>query len=531
MNEIKILDCTLRDGGYCNKWEFGKDNIPKVINGLMDAKIDIIECGFLTNKEKYDINRSKFTDLGQIEQFVLKKKEERTKLVVMINVNEYDMNDLPLASETVINGIRLAFHKKDLKQALKDSIIIKEKGYDLFLQPMVSMGYTDEEFLHLIGATNEIKPFSFYIVDSFGMMKEKDLLRYFILSDTNLKKSIALGFHSHNNLQMAYSNARSFIEMDTNRKLILDVSVMGMGRGAGNLNAELMISFMNDKLDTSYQLKPLLRIIDGILNKFYNRKYWGYSLPNYLSAIRNVHPNYAMYLEEKHTLTLEGMEEILNQIALEKAEEFDKNYIEYLYINYLESGNINEININKFKDIINNKIILLIAPGKSAENQREKIIFFAQRNDVIPISINFIYPYIKDGYLFISNQRRFDKLSEIDKSKLIITSNINIADAFIKTSYKELLIDDEVVEDNSGLMCMKFLIRLKTKKIVLAGLDGYSYNPTKNYADPSMEIASQIDTISSKNNAIEKNIKILSKYVPIQTLTDSEYINIEKYKE
>ncbi|HFP8864919.1 TPA: 3-hydroxy-3-methylglutaryl-CoA lyase, partial [Enterococcus faecium] len=149
------------------------------------------------------------------------------------------------------------------------------------------------EFLAVIKNVNQFKPYAFYIVDSFGMMKGKDLTRLFYMIEHNLEKDIQIGFHSHNNMQLAYSNAQKLITVQTNRSLIIDSSVYGMGRGAGNLNTELFVEYLNDNAGKKYQLKPLLYIIDEILNSFYQKSYWGYSLPNYISAVHNAHPNYA----------------------------------------------------------------------------------------------------------------------------------------------------------------------------------------------------------------------------------------------
>ena len=97
-------------------------------------------------------------------------------------------------------------------------------------------------------------------------------------------------------MQLAYSNAQSLVDLHSDRELIIDASVYGMGRGAGNLNTELFVQYLNDNADGNYDIKPLLSIIDEILNEFYQRNYWGYSLPNYLSASHNAHPNYAGFM-------------------------------------------------------------------------------------------------------------------------------------------------------------------------------------------------------------------------------------------
>lgn len=128
-----------------------------------------------------------------------------------------------------------------------------KKGYKVFVQPMVSLNYTDEEFLSLIQLVNHIKPYAFYIVDSFGMMNKKNLIRLFYLVEHNLDESIWIGFHSHNNKQLAYSNAQCLIDTQTARNLIIDSSIFGMGRGAGNLNTELIVEYLNDNFHENMQ--------------------------------------------------------------------------------------------------------------------------------------------------------------------------------------------------------------------------------------------------------------------------------------
>lgn len=106
-------------------------------------------------------------------------------------------------------------------------------------------------------------------------------------------------------MQLAYSNAQTLVGLETNRNILIDSSIYGMGRGAGNLNTELFIQYLNENSDGNYELKPLLIVIDEILNIFYQKNYWGYSLPNYISAVHNAHPNYASFLDDKKTLTVE----------------------------------------------------------------------------------------------------------------------------------------------------------------------------------------------------------------------------------
>lgn len=524
MNKVKVLDCTLRDGGYCNEWKFGIDNMKHVIYSLVESNVDIIECGFLTNKCDYNENISKFTKVEQIKEILPDIKNE-SMFVALVNYGEYNINDLPVCDRTSITGIRVAFHKKDMMSALEFCKEIKKKGYKVFVQPMVSVSYTDEEFLSLIRYANQIEPYAFYIVDSFGMMKRKDMIRFFYMIEHNLQSNILIGFHSHNNLQLAYSNAQTLVETHTNRKLIIDSSIMGMGRGAGNLNTELFIEFLNDYQECCYDLKPILRVIDQVINTFYKKSLWGYSLPNYLSANYNTHPNYASYLDDKNTLTYENMNDIFSMMDMEKRLNFDKNYIEKLYLEYMSSGTVEDKHLLEFKNALLNKKVVIIAPGKSAEDDKKTIISFTNKPDVISISLNFSYPHVDTDYIFISNLRRYNKLEEDKKSKTIITSNIKGEGVYLSTEYSDLLNDIEAVKDNAGMMLIKFLINLGVDEIYLAGMDGYSHDITQNYVGENLQLITKQSLVDKINFGMEEMIKYYSKLVKINFLTKPRYIS------
>lgn len=525
MNRIKVLDCTLRDGGYCNQWKFGCENIRRIVSGLTEANIDIIECGFLTNRIQYDRDISKFTSIDQIESCILKKQDDKL-YVAMVNYGEYCAEDLPERSKNSIDGIRVAFHKRDLSQALELCRGIREKGYEVFVQAMVSVSYSDEEFLHLIQAVNAVQPYAFYIVDSFGMMKEKDLTRFFYMVEHNLDENIWIGFHSHNNMQLAYSNAQKLVTIHTDRNLIIDTSVYGMGRGAGNLNTELFVEFLNENIGPAYELKPLLSIIDQIINEFYQQNYWGYSLPNYLSAKHNAHPDYAKYLDDQKTLTVEDMESIFEMMDTEKCVGFDKQYIEELYIRYMDKGRQQIEHAMELEKRLEGKTVLLIAPGRSSVENQNLITEYLSRQDVIGISVNFAYPYADTDFIFLSNLRRFRELNKEEYAKCIVTSNIPANHVYLQIKYKDLLNDEETVRDKAGLMAVKFLMGYKVKEILLAGFDGYSHDTRENYGDKKMAFYTRNAVLDAMNEGMSQVLIKFAEQVTISFLTSPGYIVI-----
>lgn len=523
MNTIQVLDCTLRDGGYCNEWNFGFENTKKIIGGLMEADVEIIECGFITNKTVYNTESTKFTSIEEISK-ILPKKRRGKIFVAMMNYGEYNIDNLPPYDGLSIDGIRVAFHKKDLVAALEFCKQIRQKGYLVFIQAMISLNYTDEEFLDLIKRANLIDAYAFYIVDSFGMMKEKDLIRLFYMVEHNLKDNISIGFHSHNNMQLAYSNAQTLTSIQTSRNLVIDTSIMGMGRGAGNLNTELFLGHLNENVGTHYEIKHLLSIIDNILSRFYEKHFWGYSLSNYISAAHNTHPNYASYLVAKNTLTFEDMNEIFKMMDDDKRVSYDKAYIEELYLKYQNKSQVQETHLTEFKDMLAGKSVLMIAPGKSSILERDKIISCAKKSDVITISINFDYDKKMTNFVFVSNIRRYRSLPSTIRKKSIVTSNISALDVYLQVRYKDLVNDFDVVKDNAGLMLAKLLLQLKVRKIYIAGMDGYSIDQDDNYADKKMNFYSEKDIIEKKNLGMISVLKEIGKSVDIEFITTPKYI-------
>lgn len=528
MNQVSILDCTLRDGGYCNNWQFGRDNTVFIIEKLIDANIDIIECGFITQNGSYNPDSTKFATPAHLSA-VLPKERRGKQLVAMINYGDYPAEALPKCDASTVDGIRVAFHKSNMDAALEMCRVIQEKGYKCYVQAMVSMCYTDTEFLMLISEVNKLQPYAFYIVDSFGMMKRRDLLRLFHLVEPNLSTNICLGFHSHNNLQLAYANAQVLTDLPTRHRIIIDSSVYGMGRGAGNLNTELFAEYLNEYNGTHYKLPPLLEIIDVTLNDFYLRNYWGYSLPNYLSAKHNLHPNYASYLDDKKTLTVEDMDHIFHLFDDVHRVEFDKSYISGLYETYMEQRCAAQQNSRKeaLCKLLYGKTVLLIAPGKSAETERAVISAYSACANVISVCINTDHLYPDSDFIFLSNLRRFRKMRTESLRRTIVTSNIPTDEAYLKVPYVDLLNDCEHVRDNAGLMAIHLLISMGVSCIRLAGFDGYACaTPEDNYAEAAATLYTPRNIQEAMNRGMERMLKYYSKQANIEFLTTPRHIRL-----
>lgn len=521
MNRISVLDVTLRDGGYCNNWTFGAANIINIENSLTEAGIEYIECGYLSSIAVNQEGRTIFQSVTDLEKLVLINKNKDTRYVVMINYGEASIESIPDYPGYGIVGIRVAFRKKHWEKALDFCCEIKKKGYLLFIQPMAVLSYSDSEYACLVNRVQEIQPYAFYIVDSFGSMRKNDLIRLFQKADKSLDEKIVLGFHAHNNMQMAFSNAQWFALESSLHDKIIDTSIMGMGRGAGNLNTELFLIYMNENFEAKYNLKPILYIIDAVLNNFYLVKRWGYSLPNYLSAKHNVHPKYAGYLCEKNTLSVDDMDEIFSSIPVEKKEEFDKPCIDNLYLKFMEKGQHTSERLEHMKAQLVGKNVLLIAPGTSSVTQKDRILAEAFKDSTVVVSVNHKYTFCKTDYVFCSNKKRYFELNLDKNDSIIATSNIPEADCYLQVEYGKLINDEDFVNDNAGLMAVKFFLLLGVKKIFLAGYDGFHHNIYENYADENMVLCIPENMAELINQGMKNVLKNYMKESEIVYITES----------
>lgn len=527
MNNLQILDCTLRDGGYINNWNFGNRIIRRILRYLSDAHIDIIECGFLSDAE-YDKDKSIFNHPSQIKNLIT-QNQSRHVAMIALGEKEIAYEKVPVCDESGVWGIRLTFHKHEIERAFIYANDLMSKGYQVFIQPVGTCTYTDRELLDLVDKVNALNPYAFYIVDTLGTITGTELMRLFQMIDANLNPKICIGFHSHNNLQLAFSNAQELVHHFTDRNVIVDASVQGMGRGAGNLCTELIAQYLNEKIHSSYNVIPLLEIVDKYLNTIKEQFPWGYTIPYYISAVNNCHPNYASFLMNKQTINVKDIKKILDRIPPEKRALFDKDYIQDLYANYLANTIKDDDIIKLLSSEFNNRTVLLIAPGKSIVSQKEQIQKFILDFNPIVISVNFIPEDYKIDYVFISNMKRFD---DIDISnfatcdyKAIITSNIagENKESLLCVNYSSYTNSDYLISDNAGLMSLALLKKCKISEVNLAGFDGFLPDSTQNYYSKALLNNVEYSTLENKTNQIREQIKLIRRDMVINFITKSQY--------
>ncbi len=523
----QILDCTLRDGGYINDWRFGKKTIVSILEKLEKANIDIIECGFLTRMVK-DEACSLFNDIAQIEE-VLPRQERTAMYVAMIAIGEKELHPSELApfDGKSLEGIRLTFHKGEIDQAIEWARIIQEKGYKVFMQPVGTGFYTDMELLRLVEKMNQLQPYAFYIVDTLGSMYRNEVSHRFYLIDENMRPEIHLGFHGHNNLQLAFSNAQILGKIQTKRTLILDSSVNGMGRGAGNLPTELITQYINKNIASRYDVTMVMDIYDEYISAIRKKFEWGYSVPYHIAASNVCHPNYASYLINKQTLTMKDIEKIIQSIPEEYKILYDQSLIEELYVRYQSKSIDDSAAVQEISGWLSGRKILLLAPGKSLVSHYDSILRFVEEEHPFVISVNFADARYPIDACFVSNHKRMDTIGrEIRRMgglRTILTSNIAGGGGCVYVNYACYTNGDDMVSDNAGLMLLSLLKRCGAHTVCLAGFDGFHHRHGGNYYSEELNSQEDEGRVREKRKRIRKQLQELSAEMEITFLTPSVY--------
>ena len=538
MKNVRVLDCTLRDGGRIIDCAFEDEEIQGIANRLVDAKIDIVEIGFLRDgkKIKYQGNSTFFTDIVQMCPFVNREKKN-TIYTAFIDFGMCDIDNLKFCDETSVDGIRFGFTKKDYSNSKEEILrwinIIKERGYKLFIQGVNSLNYTDRELLELVEMVNSVKPYSFGIVDTYGAMYMDDVVRLYSLIDHNMLPDICINFHSHNNYQLSFAFAQEIIRLSSSgtRKVIIDGTLGGMGKVAGNLNTELIVDFLVRKYHYDYEFEDILDILDDYIYKYAIEHKWGYSIASMMAGVYKSHPNNIIYLTEKFRLDTKDIGNLLSMIDPASRQTYDYDNIEYLYTEYVADKIEDYEVINDLKYVMEQKEILILVPGNSLNTHREQIDKYISENNPIVISVNFVADDAS-AYSFFGNQKRYMRLKNKRRNrKIIISSNIKKDDdENIVVNYHSLINRGYKYFENSTIMLFNLLKRINPCKIVIAGFDGFDEKNEKNYSDNSFQNERHISEFPILNKEISEMfgeiVKTMYPNCMFKLITPSLYENI-----
>lgn len=515
---IRLLDCTLRDGGHINQGKFGEVVIRSIIERLIEAGIDIIEVGFLWENPN-DASISRYYTIEDVKR-ILPENIGKSKFSLMADF--IDLDHLEPCDGT-IEYIRLSFKRFRLDWALETAKTLMDKGYKVFINPVNCNVYSDKEYIEVLEKVNQLHPYGFAIVDTFGVMRVSDLSHRYYLVENNLLPDITIGLHLHENLGLAYSLAQQYAQIaKPTRNIVIDGSLLGMGRVPGNLCIEQVIDFLNNQYGKNYSTEPLYDAIDDYVAPIKRKSPWGYAIPYALSAKYSLHRTYAEYLMGKQRLKIKDIQRILRQVDASEAEMFNEEYVEGLYREYINVEYDDENYLSLLKEEFRKfKNVLVIAPGHSIVDYEKNISENISENTCV-ISVNFIPENLKINMVFLTNTKRYDCINGRKYGKLIITSNLlrDVKESDYVVSYNDNVYFHELFCDDSTMILFNLLLKAGVKNVVVAGFDG-QLGGKKQFYDNSFD---RNVTEKSKANLVKAIFTTTLSDISVKFITPSEYI-------
>lgn len=337
---VQITDCTIRDGGYLFNKNPDKEFVKGIMKGLALAGIDFVETGFL--QDNVSGENLVYKNSNDARKYLPEDKGQ-TQFLGFCDNSRYSLENLNNFDGQSFKWLRISFAKHETEESLKFCAGAKKKGYLVQFNPMDSLSYPDEERAALIEKVNIAMPASFSIVDTFGAMYLDDLEHIFKQVDSLLDKNIKIGLHSHDNLGLSCALAEAMVNMagKSGRDVIIDGSLFGMGRGAGNAKTELLADFLNKKYGCNYNIPLLLETIDKYITPVLNNINWGYDLPMYVCGTKHSHVDNVYHLKDKYGCTANEIFDVVERLTPAQRTRYGAGYsktdfsvLDNLYKNY-----------------------------------------------------------------------------------------------------------------------------------------------------------------------------------------------------
>ena len=410
----------MRDGGYYNDWKFTKSFANKYLKCISKTPIRYIEIGFRSSNKKTGLGDFWYTKNALIKELNI---PNNIKICVMLNLSDVVFKGkiqkkildkiFPQNKKNKIHLVRVALHFEEIKNLKKLCEFLKKKNYQFALNLMQITRLKDKQLSLASQTISNLKPKVFYVADSIGDLESKKL--------DNITKHIRkywkgeLGIHAHNNLNLALSNSRHAIKKGYTW---LDSTLVGMGRGAGNLKTEDLL-----KKIVKYNFEnDVKKFINSSMIKLKNYYNWGPNKYYKLSAILKIHPTYVQDMLSDERFPNNKIFNILKRIK--NTNFYDPNILENLSNKKISNSNLKIFSKIKFK-----KNVLLLANTNSLKKQRNYIERYIMKNKPTVISVNhnnIIKKEIIDYYVSCHEFRFMEDLNNYKKTKkpILVPKNL-----------------------------------------------------------------------------------------------------------
>jgi 4-hydroxy 2-oxovalerate aldolase len=290
--EIKVYDCTIRDGGLMNSSKFSLETVKSVYRACCEAGIDVVELGYRNSKKMFspdEYGEWRFCCDDILLQVIDGVESNGTKIAVMQDAHKAFKEDVFDKANSPVDIIRVATYVRDIDKAIKLANSASKKGYETAINIM-AVSTADENELDeaLMQVAKETNVMACYIVDSYGVLYSERIYHYIDKFAEKMGDIKKVGIHCHNQRQLAFANTIEAIIKGVNH---LDSTLYGFGRAAGNAPTELLISFLKNP---KFHVRPLLDVIGKEIIQLHEKMNWGYSIPYMICGILNRHPQSGM---------------------------------------------------------------------------------------------------------------------------------------------------------------------------------------------------------------------------------------------
>ena len=514
---IKIIDCTLRDGGYYNNWKFDDSLVEQYITAIVESNIDIVEIGFRFLPLNRDLGALAFSTDQYLNQLTLLNDID---VAVMINAKEFIESDLGVdaalnsvfsnKSDSVVDIVRIATHVSDINECQLIASVLSKLGYRVFLN---LMQIDSIKSAVLSDVVTQIKEWGYievlYFADSFGNLNARSIGG--IVETIKLIWRGEIGIHAHDNKGHALINSLSAIDLGVN---YVDATILGMGRGAGNTKMENLLVEITDKGIGEYNPDAIFPLVLKEFSHLQEQYKWGSSIYYYLSAVHGIHPTYiqSMLGDGRY-----DTEQVLSAITFLKDSTSSSYSLENM-IDALSSSIGSEQGAWSAKDWAKGKEVLIIGSGPSTKRHITEIIKYIEKNQPIVLCLNVnqnIPENLVAAYIACHEARiaiELDLYAVLTKPIILpmsrmpseinnILSNIDILDYGLKIEKGCLTAQENGCILDKPLVLMYALSLLSVsgaKKISLTGVDGYQESNPK-----QQEIVGLLNQFISSNRDLD----------------------------
>lgn len=563
---IKILDCTIRDGGHLNKWHLSPQCVKASYFAALKSGIDYFEIGYRCPETVKGLGEFGYCTDGFL--FDLFHASEKCKLTVMIDAGKSESSFFSqcTAENTPVRAVRVAAYPYELHKAIGQCEDLHAKGYEVFLNLMASSELTESELSILRAWQNKNVLQAVYFADSFGAFIPSDIPYH-----VNTLRELGfenIGFHPHNNLQMAFANTLRAIEEGVT---IVDASIFGMGRGSGNLAIEVLVGYLEKQGETIYNTVPYLDVIERFYLDLFKELNWGYKIQSLMGGLKNIHPYYIDDLFGRKTYTVDEIWNALDLVkekcpisySVEKLNEalqsrfytpLTKEKVETAchalgdQLKIIPAADAFAVDRHEFGNRHQGRKFLVIANGPSIVQNREAIQQFIADEEVVTIGINYLQDnFIPDYHLFVSRKRFLKYAPYVDKGSVLLTPSFFgrecVAENF---EGPHMFFNLETVDDNGGAVldasgqklvnlnvavsAILLAYEMGASEIFAVGMDGYIdemnkqmvYFYNENDVPDDKEVASlRYETLAAELDRVNRFLQ--EKAVPFSIITPTSH--------